>query len=119
MAAKDMDEVSSPPKKERIVSPEGFKDKDSRPPRKESFGSQKDFLSVTGKEVEDKGLSHGLICQDVKSGPKQQLPEPSIDLGAEPTFPLKRKKKKKKNRNKDRPLKKTEECSSGMLSSDR
>ncbi|KAM4890511.1 ubiquitin carboxyl-terminal hydrolase 36 [Sylvia borin] len=117
VSVKDMDEVSSPPKKERIVSPEGFKDKDSRPPKKESIGSQKD-LSATGKEVEDRGLSHGLLCQDVKSGPKQHVPEPSTDLGMEPTFPLKRKKKKKKNRNKDRLLKKTEECSSEMLSSD-
>lgn len=119
VAVKDMDEVSSPPKKERIVSPEGFKDKDSRPPKKESIGSQKDFLPVMGKEVEDKGLSHGLVCQDMKSGPKQHVPKPSIDPGTEPTFPLKRKKKKKKNRSKDRPLKNTEECSSGMLSSDR
>ncbi|XP_066056320.1 ubiquitin carboxyl-terminal hydrolase 36 isoform X2 [Chamaea fasciata] len=118
VAVKDMDEVSSPPKKERIVSPEGFKDKDSRPPKKESIGSQKDFLSATGREVEDKGLSHGLVCQDTKSGPKQHVPDPSIDLGTEPTFPLKKKKKKKKNRSKDRPLKKTEECNSGMLSSD-
>ncbi|XP_031984834.1 ubiquitin carboxyl-terminal hydrolase 36 isoform X2 [Corvus moneduloides] len=136
VAVKDMDEVSSPPKKERIVSPEGFKDKDSRPPKKESIGSQKDFIdkdsrsprkkivspgdlmSFMGKEVADKGLSHGPVCQDMKSGPKQHTPELSIDLGMEPTFPLKRKKKKKKNRSKDRPLKKTEECSSGMLSSD-
>ncbi|XP_056361629.1 ubiquitin carboxyl-terminal hydrolase 36 isoform X2 [Oenanthe melanoleuca] len=136
-AVKDMDEVSSPPKKERIVSPEGFKDKDSRPHKKESIGSQKDlidkdskppkkkiispgdFISVMGKEVADKGPSHGPVCQDMKSGPKQHVPEPSIDLGMEPTFPLRRKKKKKKkNKNKDRPLEKTEECSSGMLSSD-
>ncbi|KAL2297865.1 hypothetical protein Nmel_016430 [Mimus melanotis] len=136
VAVKDMDEVSSPPKKERIVSPEGFKDKDSRPPKKESTGSQKDsidkdsrppkkkivspgdFMSVIGKEVADKGPSHGPVCQDMESGPKQHVPEPSIDLAMEPTFSLKRKKKRKKNRNKDRPLKKTEECSSGMLSSD-
>ncbi|XP_058708588.1 ubiquitin carboxyl-terminal hydrolase 36 isoform X2 [Poecile atricapillus] len=136
VAVKDMDEVSSPPKKERIVSPEGFKDKDSKPPIKESTGSQKDlidkdskpprkkilsqgdFMSVVGKEVADNGLSHGLVCQDMKSGPKQHVPEPHIDLGMEPTFPLKRKKKKKKNRSKDKPLKKTEECSSGTLSSD-
>lgn len=132
------DEVSSPPKKERIVSPEGLEDKDSRPLRKESISSQKDFIdkdsrpskkkivssgdfmSVMGKEVADKGPSHGLVCQDMKSGPKQCVPEPSIELDREPTFLLKKKKKKKKkNRNKDRPLKKTEECSSGMLSSDR
>ncbi|XP_063266029.1 ubiquitin carboxyl-terminal hydrolase 36 isoform X1 [Prinia subflava] len=118
VAVKDMDEVSSPPKKERIVSAEGFKDKDSRPPMTESIGSQKDFLSVMGKEVEDKGPSHGLVCQDMKSGPKQRIPETSISLGMEPTFPVKRRKKKKKNRSKDWPLKKTEECSSGMLSSD-
>lgn len=136
MAVKDMDEVSSPPKKERILSPEGCKDKDSGPPKKESIVSQDfidkdsrpaekkivspgDFMSVVGKDVADKGLSHGPVCQDRKSGPKQHMPEPSINLGMEPTFPLKRKKKKKKNRSKDRPLKKTEECSSGMLSSDR
>lgn len=118
VAVKDRDEVSSPPKKERIGSPEGFKDKDSRPPRKESIGSQKDLMSFMGKEVADKGLSHGPVCQDMKSGPKQHVPEPGIDLGMEPTFLLKR-KKKKKNRSKDRPLKKTEECSSGMLSLDR
>uniref|UniRef100_U3KCK7 Ubiquitin carboxyl-terminal hydrolase n=2 Tax=Ficedula albicollis TaxID=59894 RepID=U3KCK7_FICAL len=136
VAGKDRDEVASPPKKERIVSPEGFKDKDSRPHKKESIGSQKDFIdkdsrpprkkivspgdfmSVMGKEVADKGPSHGPDCQDMKSGPKQHVPEPSIDPDMEPTFPLRRKKKKKKNRNKDRPLEKTEECSSGMLSSD-
>lgn len=117
MAVKDVDEVSSPPKKERIVSPEGFKDKDSRPPKKESTGFQKDS-SVMGKEVEDKGLSHGLVCQDMRSGPKQHVPEPSIDRGMESALLLTRKKKKKKNRSKDRPLKKTEECSSGMLSLD-
>ncbi|XP_032932894.1 ubiquitin carboxyl-terminal hydrolase 36 isoform X2 [Catharus ustulatus] len=129
------DEVSSPPKKERIVSPEGLEDKDSRPLRKENIGSQKDFIdkdsrpskkkivssgdfmSVMGKEVADQGPSHGLVCQDMKSEPKQHVPEPSIELGMEPTFLLKRKRKKKKNRNKDRPLNKTEECSSGMLSS--
>ncbi|XP_068066065.1 ubiquitin carboxyl-terminal hydrolase 36 [Anomalospiza imberbis] len=135
VAVKDVDEVSSPPKKERVISPEGFKDKDSRLPKRESTGSQKDFtdkdsrppkkkiaspgdfVSVVGKEVADEGLGHGLVCQDMKSGPKQHVPEPSIGLGMEPTLPLKRKKKKKKNRSKDRPLK-TEECSSGILSSD-
>ncbi|XP_050837303.1 ubiquitin carboxyl-terminal hydrolase 36 isoform X1 [Serinus canaria] len=133
VAVKDKDEVSSPPKKERVVSAEDFKDKDSRLPKKESIASQKDFtdkdsrppkkkivspVSVMGKEVAHKGLSHGLVCQDMKSGPKQHVPEPSMGLGMEPASPLKRKKKKKKNRSKDRPLKKTEECSSGMLSSD-
>ncbi|CAN8194067.1 unnamed protein product [Coccothraustes coccothraustes] len=136
VAVKDEDEVSSPPKKERVVSPEDFKDKDSRLPKKESSASQKDltdkdsrppkkkivspgdFVSVMGKEVAHKGLSHGLVCQDMKSGPKQHVPEPSMGLGLEPASPLKRKKKKKKNRSKDRTLKKTEECSSGMLSSD-
>ncbi|XP_059720521.1 ubiquitin carboxyl-terminal hydrolase 36 isoform X2 [Haemorhous mexicanus] len=135
VAVKDKDEVSSPPKKERVVSAEDFKNKDSRLP-KESIASQKDFtdkdsrppkkkivspgdlVSVMGKEVAHKGLSHGLVCQDMKSGPKQHVPEPSMGLGMEPASPLKRKKKKKKNRSKDRPLKKTEECSSGMLSSD-
>ncbi|RLV92085.1 hypothetical protein DV515_00013936 [Chloebia gouldiae] len=136
VAVKDMDEVSSPPKKERVISPEVFKDKDSRLPKKESTGSQKDFIdkdtrlpkkkiaspgdfvSVMGKDVASEGLSHDLVCQDMKSGPKQHEPEPSIGLGVEPTLPLKRKKKKKKNRSKDRLLKKTEECSSGMLPSD-
>ncbi|XP_064251517.1 ubiquitin carboxyl-terminal hydrolase 36 isoform X1 [Passer domesticus] len=135
VAVKDVGEVSSPPKKERIVSPESFKDKDSRLPKKEGIAPQKDFIdkdsrplkkkiaspgdfvSVMGKEVAHKGLSHGLVCQDMKSGPKQHVPEPSIGLGMEPASPLKRKKKKKKNRSKDRPLK-IEECSSGMLSSD-
>nr|XP_041575761.1 ubiquitin carboxyl-terminal hydrolase 36 isoform X1 [Taeniopygia guttata] len=135
VAVKGMDEVSSPPKKERVISPEVFKDKDSRLPKKESTDSQKDFIdedtrppkkkvaspgdfvSVMGKEVASEGLSHDLVCQDMKSGPKQHVPEPSTGLGMEPTSPLKR-KKKKKNRSKDRLLKKTEECSSGMLPSD-
>ncbi|XP_071307528.1 ubiquitin carboxyl-terminal hydrolase 36 isoform X2 [Agelaius tricolor] len=136
VAVRDGDEVSSPPKKERIVSPEGCKDRESGLPRKEGIASQKDFIekdsrppkkksvspgdfvSVMGKEGAHKGLSHGLACQDMKSGPKQLVPEPSTGLGMEPASPLRRKKKKKKNRSKDSPLKKTEECSSGMLSSD-
>uniref|UniRef100_A0A8C3MFE3 ubiquitinyl hydrolase 1 n=1 Tax=Geospiza parvula TaxID=87175 RepID=A0A8C3MFE3_GEOPR len=135
VAVKEVDEVSSPPKKERIVSPECCKDKDSRLP-KEGIASQKDFtdkdsrplkkkmvspgdfVSVLGKEGAHRGLSHGLACQDMKSGPKQHVPELSTGLGVEPASPLKRKKKKKKNRSKDGPLKKTEECSSGVLSSD-
>ncbi|XP_038012918.1 ubiquitin carboxyl-terminal hydrolase 36 isoform X2 [Motacilla alba alba] len=134
VAVKDVDEVSSPPKKERIVAPEGFED--SRLPKKEGIASQKDFIdkdsrppkkkivspgdfvSVMEKEVAHKGLSHGQVCQDMESGQKQHGPEPSIGLGMEPALPLKRKKKKKKNRSKDRPLKQTEECSSGVLSSD-
>lgn len=136
VAVKGMDEVSSPPKKERVISPEISKDKDSRLPKKESTDSQDfidkdtrppkkkvaspgDFVSVMGKEVASEGLSHDLVCQDMKSGPKEHVPEPSTGLGMEPTLPLKRKKKKKKNRSKERPLKKTEECSSGMLPSDR
>lgn len=135
-AGKDGGEVSSPPKKERIVSPEGCKDKESRLPRKEGIASQNciekdsrppkkkivspgDLVSVVGKEGAHKGVSHGLACQDTKSGPKQHEPEPSVGLGMEPASPFKRKKKKKKNRSKDSPLKKTEECSSGVLSSDR
>ncbi|XP_077643576.1 ubiquitin carboxyl-terminal hydrolase 36 [Lonchura striata] len=136
VAVKGMDEVSSPPKKERVISPEVFKGKDSRLPKKESTDPQKDFtdkdtrppkkkvaspgdfVAVMGKEVASEGLSHDLVCQDMKSGPKQHVPEPSTGLGMEPTLPLKRKKKKKKNRSKDRLLKKTEECSSGMLLSD-
>nr|XP_054501101.1 ubiquitin carboxyl-terminal hydrolase 36 [Agelaius phoeniceus] len=136
VAVRDGDEGSSPPKKERIVSPEGCKDRESGLPRKEGIASQKDFIekdsrppkkksvspgdfvSVMGKEGAHKGLSHGLACQDMKSGPKQLVPEPSTGLGMEPASPLRRKKKKKKNRSKDSPLKKTEECSSGMLSSD-
>ncbi|KAL9833519.1 ubiquitin carboxyl-terminal hydrolase 36 [Geothlypis trichas] len=134
-AGKDGGEVSSPPKKERIVSPEGCKDKESRLPRKEGIASQNciekdsrppkkkivspgDLVSVVGKEGAHKGVSHGLACQDTKSGPKQHEPEPSVGLGMEPASPFKRKKKKKKNRSKDSPLKKTEECSSGVLSSD-
>uniref|UniRef100_A0A8D2QID4 Ubiquitin carboxyl-terminal hydrolase n=1 Tax=Zonotrichia albicollis TaxID=44394 RepID=A0A8D2QID4_ZONAL len=136
-AVKDGDEVSSPPKKERIVSPEGCKDKESRLPKKEGTASQDsadkdsrppkkkiaapgDLVSVVGKEGAHEGLCHGLACQDMKSGPTQHVPEPSTGLAMEPASPLKRKKKKKKkNRSKDSPLKKTEECSSGVLSSDR
>uniref|UniRef100_A0A8C5IUD2 ubiquitinyl hydrolase 1 n=2 Tax=Junco hyemalis TaxID=40217 RepID=A0A8C5IUD2_JUNHY len=136
-AVKDGDEVSSPPKKERIVSPESCEDKESGLPKKEGTASQKDsadkdsrppkkkiaapgdLVSVVGKEGAHRGLCHGLACQDMKSGPTQRVPEPSTGLGMEPASPLKRKKKKKKkNRSKDSPLKKTEECSSGVLSSD-
>ncbi|XP_051653283.1 ubiquitin carboxyl-terminal hydrolase 36 isoform X2 [Manacus candei] len=139
VAVSDMDEVSRPSQKERFVSSEGFKNKDCRPPKKESIGSQKDFMdkdsrplkkrrivslegfiSVVGKETEGEGPADGLGspgCQDMESGPKQHMPEPSIDLGIGQTFPLKR-KKKKKNRSKDRPLERTEERCSGLLSLD-
>ncbi|XP_071430071.1 ubiquitin carboxyl-terminal hydrolase 36 isoform X1 [Pithys albifrons albifrons] len=139
LAVRDMDEISSPSKKETIVSSEGFKDKDFRPHKKESIGSLKDFMGRdsrplkkrrivslegfvfgVGKETAGKGPGDDLgvpACQDRESGPKQHVQESGVDLSMEPTFSLKR-KKKKKNRSKNMPLERTEDHCSQLLSLD-
>lgn len=91
------------------------KDEVSSPPRKKKNLTQEGSVSLLGKEAAGKGPSSGREaqgCQELESGPKQQVSDSSTCLDTEPISPVKKKKKKRR-------MEETEECCSGMLSSGR